>query len=169
MSTPNGTLHCTICGEVLPAHKPGCKHNPANARPAAIQREAPYTGPRITWSSLATHIKALYLDPPKTLTIRALKYEVTRGQDGNERKVEVLAFRECPQTLILNESCKDALFALFGDDVSACVGKAITLYAKPFGKRRIAAIRAANGTSPAAAPVPAQAGMAAPEAEEEKF
>ena len=108
---------------------------------------APQAEPRVTWSSLATHIKAIHLNGgSKTLTIKAIKREFTRGQDGAEREVHVLAFREVTQTLILNETCKDALFHLFGNDIQACVGKRIEVYAKPFGKRRMVAIRTAAAT-----------------------
>ncbi len=149
--------HCTICGLVLPDHKPDCKHNPANTKPApATPAPAANNAPRITWSGLATTLKAVHLQgKPRTLTIKAVVFEMTHPQPGVEKKTACLYFIEQPQRFIPNEGNQAALLEMFGDDVAACKGKKITLAPVKWGKKQIMRIvRPGEGAPQAEPPAP---------------
>jgi len=162
--------HCTTCSAELPAHKPGCKFaaipkpnvGAKPASPTATATAAPAsTGPRITWSGIATTLKAAHLGGrPRTLTIRAVKLEETMPQPGKPQQTPVLYFKEQPQRFVLGEGNQTALLELFGDDVLACVGKPITLAPVKWGKKRIVRIvtEGKTATAPAEllAPEPGQ-------------
>jgi hypothetical protein len=138
--------HCTTCGAELPAHKTTCKFNTQGktataAAPALAPHAERVEAPRITWSGIATTLKAAHLGGrPRTLTIRAVRMEETMPQPGHPKQTPVLYFREQPQRFILGDGNQTALLELFGDDVSKCVGQKITLAPVRWGKRNIVRI-----------------------------
>jgi len=160
----NGQPHCTICGLILPAHKPGCKHDPANKPAPSTSPVSPVGAPkndtpRTTWSGIATTLKAAHLQgKPRTLTIRAVKMEETMPQPGHPKQTPVLYFKEQPQKFILGEGNQTALMEMFGDDMGACVGKQITIVPVKWGKKTICRItRPGEGATPPPPEVPNEA------------
>jgi len=135
----------------------------------------PNTAPRkpARWSDFDRYLKAEHLaGKPFTLTIARVEVEVTHPRPGVEATSPVLYFRETGKGLIVSPTNQDAITALFGDDVAACVGQKVTLKAislKVAGRdtqpiRIYATTGEIASTSSPSAPTMAEA-----EAEEEKF
>lgn len=132
--------HCTTCGHELPGHRTDCKfYKP----PAPTPHPAPVANnePRITWSMAASNIKAIHLiGKPRTLTIKNCEARDGYLADG-KKKSYVLTFVETSQVVYLNGGCMDSLFLAYGDDAKNCIGKRVTIYAAPWGKKHKLAIR----------------------------
>lgn len=149
----NGKPHCTSCGEVIPAHKPTCKFNQPIPKPApqlGPHEMPPYSNPR-QWSATSKHIKAAHLvRAPRTVTIAAIvRGTAINPNTGKPEPTIELRFKEIPQTLILNDICKDALIDAFGDNQDNCIGKSVELYAKKKGGKICNALRAVTSGAPA--------------------
>lgn len=72
---------------------------------------------------------------PEHLRDRACTFEITEvtledlGADGPTERYPVLRFRETDQALVLSPAQRRTLVALFGGDVTCCVGQKVTLQA----------------------------------------
>jgi len=127
------------------------------------------------WSDFDRAIKAEHLKGQAfTLTIARVEIEVTHPRPGVEATSPVLYFRETSKGLIVSPTNADALTALFGDDVTACIGQRVTLKAislKVAGRDtqpiRIYATTGEIVTPPGSAP--SAPTMPEAEAEKEKF
>ena len=85
------------------------------------------------WSDFEHYLKGEHLQGRKpTVTIAEITIEETHAQAGRAEEKPVAYFREGSRKgLILSPTNQRALRALFGDDVSAAIGKRVQLEAVP--------------------------------------
>ena len=86
----------------------------------------------LKWSDFEHYLKGEHLNGRKVIaTIAEITIEETHAQAGRTEEKPVCYFRESKKGLILSPTNMRALRAMFGDDVTACVGKRVQLEAIP--------------------------------------
>jgi hypothetical protein len=78
-----------------------------------------------------------------TLTIREVKGGTVVGEGGKKSKKPICWFEKAEKPLALNSTNCKAIAGMYGNDVSAWVGKQVTLYptTTTFGKETVDCIR----------------------------
>jgi len=93
------------------------------------------------WSDFDKYLKGKHLKGKSfVLTIVRFETEETHPRPDAATLSPVLYFRETSKGLIISPTNRDTLTELFGDDMSACIGKKVTLKAekmKVAGKERL--------------------------------
>lgn len=83
---------------------------------------------KTNWSDYELYLKPIHLKGKTvTLTILRAVEEDTHPKGGAVVKAPVLYFRELPFGLILSPTNRQTLAALYGDQVSDCIGKPIAV------------------------------------------
>ena len=83
----------------------------------------------LKWSDFDKYLTGQHLQGrPASLTIADVVIEEVYSQSERGKvKVPVMYFKETKKGLILTPTNQDKLAALFGDDVTACLGQRITI------------------------------------------
>ena len=86
----------------------------------------------LKWSDFEHYLKGEHLNGRKVIaTIAEIVIEETHAQAGRTEEKPVAYFRESKKGLILSPTNMRALRAMFGDDVTTCIGKRVQLEAVP--------------------------------------